>query len=160
MTDHGADELIKAMASAGVRLKLDEVSIDRAAAFDPDAMFYSPLIALSLLVVADERKTMRTSEAPVWTAATLTEHFVGLAALGPRLERSVVLRRRCVDALVFLENTELVKVGDAPSRVVNCAAQGKKFLRVIADKHDGAGTLVRGLVNAHANVDARGLSLW
>lgn len=155
------DELVSAMSDARVQFNLSETAIQRAVAFDADAVLFPPLLALTTLLVAGARKKdLRAAEAPLWTAASLTEHFVGLGTLAPKLERSVAVRRRCADALVFLENANLVEVGPAPDRIVACTPAGNGFVRDAKKRLDDLGLLVRGLAKAHATVTARGLSLW
>ncbi len=154
------DELVSAMADARVRFNLSEPAIERAVDFDPDAVLFPPLLALTTLLVAGGRKDLRASEAPIWTAASLTEHFVGLGTLSPKLQRSVAVRSRCADALIFLENAQLVEVGPGPERFVVCTSAGNGFVRAARKRVDELGLLVRGLDRAHSAVTARGLGLW
>ena len=154
------DDLVSAMSEARVRFNLSETAIQRAVAFDPDAVLFPPLLALTTLLVASARKDLRAAEAPVWTAASLTEHFVGLGTLAPKLERSVAVRGRCADALVFLENANLVEVGPEPDRIVSCTSAGSRFVRDAKKRLDDLGLLARGLAKAHTTVTAKGLRLW
>lgn len=119
-----------------------------------DALFHLPLLALAIMVIA-RRKPYQTVSLGTAVARLLVERFTALREAPSALERSVTLRRRCVDALVFLESAGLVSVSQDPLRTITLTADGKaRFDR--ARRSDGdLGLLVRQLRTAQDRAAAR-----
>jgi hypothetical protein len=109
-----------------------------------DALFHLPLLALITMVIA-KRKPFRTTALGRNVASLLVEHFSALRHSPHSLETSLTLRRRCADALAFLEAAGLVNVSDDSQRMVSLSEGGKKqFSGALADRSD-LGLLVRQL---------------
>jgi hypothetical protein len=119
-----------------------------------DALFHLPLLALAIMVVA-RRKEFRTTILGSNVALLLTEHFTALKNTPHVLETSLTLRRRCADALAFLEAAGLVAVSPDRQRTVTLSAEGKANLdRAMRDTTD-LGLLVRQLRVTQDRVVAR-----
>jgi hypothetical protein len=124
-----------------LRLQVKPEHLDRAARSSHEGLFHIPLLAVCILVVARRLKPhLRTSELASWTGATLGHHFYGAQAARRKLEWSIQHRRRCADALLFLENIQLARVEETPERHVVCTQAGLDFLAQRARKPDEIGT--------------------
>jgi hypothetical protein len=109
-----------------------------------DALFHLPLLALAILVIA-RRKPFRTTVLGWEVALLLTEHFTALRNTPHALESSLTLRRRCADALAFLEAAGLVLVSPDRLRAVTLSVDGKGHLDRAARESTDLGLLVRQL---------------
>ncbi len=113
-----------------------------------DALFHLPLLSLCILIIA-KLGTLSTAEMGRRVAHLLIEHFRSLQNVDT-LEWSMTLRRRCAEALAFLEATRLVHVHDGDVRKITLTAEGKEALsRGLRDESD-IGQLARGLVRAQS----------
>ena len=110
-----------------------------------DALFHLPLIALAIIVIA-RRTSFRTVSLGSNVAMLLVEHFSTLSRSPHGLETSLTLRRRCADALAFLEAAGLAAISEDDQRHISLTQAGKKHLDQTAsrDKTD-LGLLVRQL---------------
>jgi hypothetical protein len=145
---------------AGLRLHIASERLDNAARSRHEGLFHVPLLAICTLVIARRvNSSLRTSELASWTGATLGFHFYGSQAARRKLEWSIPHRRRCADALLFLENLELVKVEEAVEREVKCTPAGFHFLNTRTRKPDEIGTMIRGLDRACKAIELEGLHL-
>jgi len=119
-----------------------------------DALFYMPLLALSIMVIA--RKTpFRTMTLGRSVAALLIEHFPALRSSPPCLENSITLRRRCADALAFLEAAQLVVVSEDHERTIVLSEIGKKHFDTRTREASDLGLLARQLRITQERVKAR-----
>ena len=106
-----------------------------------------PLLALSILVTA-RKKSFRTMHMGRIVAAVLTDLFIALRRSTQGLETSLTLRRRCAEALAFLESAQLVIVSDDEKRFVTLTDTGRLHLaRSLRDTTD-LGLLMRRLGTA------------
>jgi len=153
-------ELAEFARSRDVRVRVDPEGLERAAKTPDDILFQVPLIALTLLVLARARKgKLLTSEMTTWAFATLARHLRDVRDGRRRVDWSFALRRRCADALVFLENRGLVTVLETPQRHVKASASGLVFLTNAVKDTSDLGVLVRALNRAHRAVEQMGLEL-
>ncbi len=154
------DEFSDEAREAGVHLRIDPEQLDRAARAGGGGLFHVPLLALCILVVARAKKgELATADLVAWTGATLSRYFSGIQAARRKLEWSLQHRRRCADALVFLENVRLINVQETPHRTVHCSHQGLDFARKLLRQPDEVGVLVRGLDRSYRAVELKGLEL-
>jgi hypothetical protein len=154
------DEIAAEATNANVRLKVNTDALARASETAIDGLFHTPLLALTTLVIARARKSgLPTSDIATWTLGTLVRHFEALRLARTRIQWSVLLRRRCADALVFLENVGLAGVHEAPARTVHITVNGRGFINNLARGADEIGVLVRQLERAHRAVEQGGLEL-
>lgn len=153
------DAFISRATAAQVRLKLEEapdLSTRR-----PDALFHLPLLALTVLTIASTyRDGVPTSEIGTWCALTIQRAFTGLDLSPQRLRFSVVLRKRCADALVFLEGAGLTEVSRGANRLVSATSAGRDLVRkAAAEPESEAGVLVRGLTRSFLAANKTGREL-
>lgn len=154
------DEIAAEATQTKVRLRLDTDAITQVAGITVDGLFHTPLLALTILVIARARKSgLATTDLATWTLATLVKHFETLKLSRGRIQWSVLLRRRCSDALVFLENASLASVREAPARTVMISTSGRSFIGKLERNTDEIGVLVRRLQRANRAVEQSGIEL-
>lgn len=153
------ESLLDEIQKSGARLQVD-VATARKVPSDLDVVFHVPLIAITVLVVAQlEKARLTTAELSRWVSGVLSEHCFGASDAIRRFQWSVVLRERSATALLFLEAAGLATVSTDEQRTVTVTEQGKKLLRTAAADEDEWGSLVRGLSKAYGAARARGLML-
>jgi hypothetical protein len=155
------DQFIASAEEADLRLTVDRDGLQALSRPRDDAFFQAPLLSFCVVVIAKGRAgELRTSDVPNWVGSTLTKHFDNSAAIRRQLEWSLDYRRRCADAIVFLENVDLVSVSGEVSRTIRCTEAGNKFLRDALKQPDEIGILARALTKAHRIVEHHGLELF
>jgi hypothetical protein len=154
------EEIAAEATQANVRLRVNTEALSRVSGATVDGLFHTPLLALTILVIARARRAgLPTTDLATWTLGTLVKHFEALRLARGRIQWSVVLRRRCADALVFLENVGLASVRETPVRTAHISANGRDFILKLARTADEGGVLVRQLERAHRAVEQGGLEL-
>jgi hypothetical protein len=149
------DEFLVSLATSDVRLALaDDVAPRRNAPETMDALFYMPLLAVSMMIIA-RRTPFRTVALGRSVAALLVEHFSALRRSTHGLETSITLRRRCADALAFLEASKLVSVSEDRDRTVALTDVGKKQIDGGMREANDLGLLMRQLRTSQERVKAR-----
>src|SRR5262245_14994273 len=104
------DALLQQIGNADVRFPLPAARIPATRAPQAvHALFHLPLLALAIMTAARHRP-FRTVALGQTVARLLVERFTALSDTPRTLEHSVTMRRRLVDALVFLEAAGLVNV--------------------------------------------------
>jgi hypothetical protein len=118
-----------------------------------DALFHLPLLALAAMIIA-RQTPFSTVSLGRNVAMLLVEHFAALRNPSHGLETSLTLRRRCADALAFLEASNLVSIS-GPQRFVSLTDAGKKHIDTAARDATDLGLLVRQLRTSQERVKAR-----
>ena len=154
------DEVVELATAQQVRLRVNADVLSRVTESSVDGLFHVPLLALTILVLARAKKVgLPTADMGTWTLATLAKHFETLRLPQTRLRWSVLLRRRCADALVFLERARLVAVTETPNRMIIIGLLGRDFLLRAEGRADEIGLLTRQLGRALRKVEQTGLEL-
>jgi hypothetical protein len=154
------NEVAAEATKARVRLRVNTEALSRVSGTSADGLFHTPILALTILVIAHARRAgLPTTDLATWTLGTLVKQFDALRLARSRIQWSIVLRRRCADALVFLENVELANVHEVPVRTVHISTQGRDFIGKLSRSTDEIGVLVRQLGRAHHAVEQGGLEL-
>jgi len=78
-------------------------------------------------------------------AMLLVEHFAALRRSPPGLDTSLTLRRRCADALAFLEAVGLVSISQDTQSIVSLTAAGKTHFDHASREETDLGLLIRQL---------------
>jgi hypothetical protein len=140
-----------------VKLRLDPAKVDRVARLANEGFFHIPLVAFCILILSrSQKEKLHLGELAAWTGATLGAQFSSLETAHRKLEWSLNHRRRCADALVFLENVGLVQVGEL-DRTLRCTPKGLEILRDLMHRDDEIGVLSRGLDKSSRKVERHGL---
>lgn len=119
-----------------------------------DALFHLPLLALTIMVIA-RHTPFQTTVLGRGVTLLLVEHFSALSHSPHGLETSLTLRRRCADALAFLEAAGLVSVSQDRLRTVTLTQAGKAHLDDSGRDASDLGLFVRKLRANHDRVIRR-----
>jgi len=119
-----------------------------------DALFHLPLLALAAMVIV-RRTPFRTVLLGRNISMLLIEHFTALRSAPHALETSITLRRRCADALAFLEAAGLATVSADNQRIVSLTQAGKNHIDRAGRDTSDLGLLVRRLRMSQERVTAR-----
>jgi len=154
------NEFVIQARDAGLHLHIDAQHLDRVARLGNEGLFHVPLLALCILIVSQGKKgELCTPDLAAWTGATLGNHFSDIEAARRKLEWSIQHRRRCADALVFLENVGLVTITQGQDRSVRCTDTGYEFVRKLLHQADETGVFCRSLERSYRAVEHHGLRL-
>lgn len=149
------DAFLESVSASGLRLTAASTGALRARAPEAmDALFHLPLLALSMMVIARHTR-FRTVALGRNVAMLLVEHFSALRRSPHGIETSLTLRRRCADALAFLEAAKLVAVSPDSRRDVTLTPEGKRHLDRAAREANDLGLLIRELVRNQERVKVR-----
>jgi hypothetical protein len=141
------DEFLASVEKPDLKIPLADDGRVRLAPETVDALFYMPLLALAILVTARKR-AFRTMHLGRIISSALTDLFIALRRSPHGLETSLTLRRRCAEALAFLESARLVSISADENRVITLTDTGRSHLdRSLRDTTD-LGLLVRRLGTA------------
>jgi hypothetical protein len=149
------DEFLASASATDIRLSVtDSGTIPGRAPETIDALFHLPLLALAVMVIA-RRSPFRTVVLGRNVTMLLVEHFSALKHSPHGLESSLTLRRRCADALAFLEAAGLAIVSQDRLRTITLSQAGKSHIdHAVRDATD-LGLFVRQLRNNQDRVLAR-----
>lgn len=154
------DEIAALTTNADIQLKVNIDTAQPQLITEPAELFHVPLVALCLLVIAHQRRgDFDTSEMGRAASAVLSQMCFKENTPVKRFEWSVTFRKRCAEALEFLELAEFARVGEHPPRQIEVTDAGKKFIDKALRSTKDLGALTRGLVRTHSQVMARGLQL-
>lgn len=149
------ESFLKSISEADLRLSTTEDRLpSRSAPETIDALFHLPLLALVVMVIAT-RATLSTVLLGRKVALLLVEHFSALRRSPHGLETSLTLRRRCADALAYLEAAKLVTVSNDPTREIALTQVGKNRLEAASRDASDLGLLIRQLRINQRRVMAR-----
>jgi hypothetical protein len=139
------DEFLESVATTDMTLSSTAANDVRGRSPEAmDALFHLPLLALATMVIA-RRTPFRTIALGRNVTMLLAEHFTALRHSPHGLETSFTLRRRCADALAFLEAADLATISKDAQRVVALSEKGKSHLDRAARDQTDLGLLVRQL---------------
>jgi hypothetical protein len=156
----GFDEFAQEAQRIDLRLRVNPERLDEIAKVSGEGLFHVPILALSILLIARARKkSFATADVAVWTAATLSRHFSRLAGVRSKMEWSVPHRKRCAEALMFLEGAQLIRVEDVSPRYVECTPIGVTFVRDLLARSDEIGFLTKRLERSYRGVEHHGIGL-
>jgi hypothetical protein len=149
------DAFLEKVSAAGLRLP--RASADVVPGHSPetiDALFHKPLLALAAMVIA-RNAPFPTIILGRSVAMLLAEHFTALRHSAHVLEMSFTLRRRCAEALAFLESARLVAISEDRQRIVSLTHAGKAHIDSSGRDASDLGLLIRQLRITQERVRAR-----
>lgn len=149
------DAFLESVSEKDLKLRpQNEDSLRARAPETIDAMFHLPLLALAVIVIA-RRTPFQTRAMGRWVATLLAEHFSALRRSPHRLQTSLTLRRRCADALAFLEAAGLVLVSTDGRRDVTLSQAGRQHVDKMGRDRTELGLFVRQLRVSQERARAR-----
>ena len=150
------DVLLQRLGAEDVRFPVADRRIAEASApGSVDALFHLPLLALAIMTAA-RNEPLATVALGRTVARLLVARFAALRDSPTTLERSVTMRRRVVEALVFLESASLVAVSGDDKRVISLTQEGKTKLDRARRVQDEKGFFLKHLRGAQG----RALAQW
>lgn len=139
------DTFLETVAATDMKLSVPAArTVSGRAPETVDALFHLPLLALATMIIA-RRLPFRTVYLGRNVGMLLVEHFTALRHAPHGLETSFTLRRRCADALAFLEAAGLVAISSDNQRSVTLTRDGKTHIDRAARDEADLGLLVRRL---------------
>ena len=149
------DEFLQQVSLTDIRLSTGkaEAPAPRAPA-TMDALFHIPLLAIAIMVIA-RKESFRTAVVGTRVAMLLVEQFAALRRMPHGLGMSLTLRRRCADALAFLESAGMVTISQTGERNVSLTQAGKEHVDRGSRDNGDLGLLVRQLRINQERVRAR-----
>jgi hypothetical protein len=154
MSDETLDHFARAISGSEMRLNVSvEALREPRRPAKTDALFHLPLLALCTLLIS-KMGALTTEQLGRRIAHLLIEHFHGLRNV-ETLEWSMTLRRRCAEALAFLEAARLVEVGEDACRFIVLTTEGKAVISRALRHEDDVGLLARGLLRAQSKARLR-----
>lgn len=149
------DTFLESVAATDMKLSARSADITSGRAPETmDALFHLPLLALAAMIIA-RRTPFRTIVLGRNVTMLLVEHFTALRHSPHGLETSLTLRRRCADALAFLEAAGLTTISQDRQRIVTLTQAGKSHLDRAARDATDLGLLIRKLRINQERVMAR-----
>ena len=149
------DAFLESVSSTDIRLPVPDANATPGRAPETmDALFHLPLLALAAMIIA-RQTPFRTAVLGRNVAMLLVEHFTALRRSAHGLETSLTLRRRCADALAFLEASGLAMISQDRQRIVTLTQAGKNHIDRVARDATDLGLLVRQLRINQERVMAR-----
>jgi hypothetical protein len=153
------DEVLAAANNADLRIRVNSDRLTRVARRRDEGLYHIPLVSICALIIARNKTgSLQTADIALWVGATLARHFAKSNEIYRRNEWSFEYRRRCADAIIFLENVGLVQVIE-PNREISCTDAGKVFLRDVGRQTNDIGVLARELTRAFTAAEQQGLTL-
>lgn len=139
------DEFLQSVSDNDLKLRPQDSAALRARAPETiDALFHLPLLALAVMVIA-RRTPFLTLATGRNVALLLTEHFSALHRAPHALLTSLTLRKRCADALAFLEASGLITVSSDGRREVTLSVSGRQHFDKMTRDRSELGLFVRRL---------------
>lgn len=153
------DDFLKAIEESEFVLdvKVDDIS----SVPKTEALFHLPLLAISILVVANRKKNkLLVSDVGYLTGVLLAETFPRLKTAASKLRWSLRMRKQSAEAVFFLESTGLIVVSLDESRSISLTEKGKTALNMAATDSSDLALLISRINRAYRrSEDQEGLFL-
>lgn len=142
----------------GIELSFDNTRAAPPARLSNEALFHLPLLAITILVLAKDRRKPRINQIGQIVGECFERTFTGFKGSSQHLGWSANLRVRTVRALTFLEAASLV---DVDANRVSCTEKGRRVLReALSDEHSDLNFNLRLIERAYRDISVeRQLSL-
>lgn len=152
-------EFVEEASRSELRLRVNTGRVLYRSRAAGDALFQVPVLALCVLVMLRRRgRPIPVADCSVLTAAVLGHRFLQFRPMAS-LEWSVAHRRRCADALVFLEASGLVRIALEAPRSAMCSEQGREFINTMLRASTQPGLLTREIDRSFRLVEKHGFRL-
>ena len=149
------DDFARDLTSNGFRLSVPDTRGRHQSPSTVDALFHLPLLSLAVMVLAMQPR-LSTRSVGNLVIQLLSEHFHALRRSGSAIDTSMTLRRRCADAVAFLERARLIVVAESDDRTIAISDLGRTRMRQIRHKPTDEGLLVRQLMSSRDRSASRG----
>lgn len=152
------EAFFKEVKESGIELSFDTSRSAPPSRLSNEALFHLPLLAVTILVLAKDKRKPKTNQIGQIVGECFERTFVGFKGSSQHLGWSANLRVRTVRALTFLESAGLVDVG---ANRVSATEKGRRVLReVLTDEHSDLNFNLRLIERAYRDISVeRQLSL-
>jgi len=145
------DGFFKAVREKKIKLRFEDGKDTHPTRLSNEALFHLPLLAVTILLLAKDRRKPRVDEIGQLIGECFERTFVGFKGSSQHLGWSANLRVRTVRALTFLETAGLVEVDKNTERVI-ASKKGKPVIdRALQQDSDLSYTL-KALERSYRNI--------
>lgn len=145
------ESFFEAVRANKVELRFDEARETHPARLSNEALFHLPLLAVTILLLAKDRRKPRVDEIGQLIGECFERTFTGFKGSSQHLGWSANLRVRTVRALTFLETAGLVEVDKTKSRIL-ISKNGRPVIdRALQQESDLSYTL-KALERSYRNI--------
>ncbi|WP_026602377.1 hypothetical protein [Methylomonas sp. 11b] len=121
------DDFFEKIELSDISINVSFVSEKRNRLLENEALFQLPLICLIILMMAKDKRKPRVAEIGQLVGESIESSMLGFKGSAQHIGWSANLRVRTVNALSFLEHTNLVEVNNRKSRI-KITDLGKKVI--------------------------------
>ncbi len=148
------ESLFGAIRRQGLELSFDNPEQGMTPGLSNEALFHLPLLAITVLMLAKDRRKPRTDELGQLVGECFERTFVGFKGSSQHLGWSANLRVRTIRALTFLEAARLVTIDGAQGRIA-ATALGRKVIDAGLRLPDrDLGYMLRVIERSYRNISA------
>ena len=135
---------------SGIELSFDNPEVNDPTRLSNEALFHLPLLAITILVLAKDRRKPRTNQIGQLVGECFERTFVGFKGSSQHVGWSANLRVRTVRALTFLETARLVVIDEDR---VTATDLGRKVLKAaLLDDHSDLSYTLRQLERSYRDI--------
>lgn len=121
------DDFFEKIEQSDVSINVDSANVNRSRLLENEALFQLPLICLIILMMAKDKRKPRVAEIGQLVGESIESSMSGFKGSAQHIGWSANLRVRTVNALSFLEHTNLVEINNRKSRI-KITDLGKKVI--------------------------------
>lgn len=148
------DSLFDEVRREGLELCFDNPERDLTLGLSNEALFHLPLLAITILMLASDRKKPKVDELGQLVGECFERTFKGFKGSSQHVGWSANLRVRTVRALTFLETSNLV-TADAVNKRIGLTSLGKKVVdAALVDEETDLGYTLRVIERNYRNISA------
>jgi hypothetical protein len=140
-----------AVRKSNIELRFDNPREAHPARLSNEALFHLPLLAITILLLAKDRRKPRVDEIGQLIGECFERTFAGFKGSSQHLGWSANLRVRTVRALTFLETTGLVKIDRATDRIL-ISEKGRPVIDRALQQNSELSYTLRSLERSYRNI--------
>jgi len=141
----------KAVRKNNVELRFDNPREVHPARLSNEALFHLPLLAITILLLAKDRRKPRVDEIGQLIGKCFERTFTGFKGSSQHLGWSANLQVRTVRALTFLETTGLVEVDKTKDRIL-ISRKGRPVIDRALQQDSDLSYALRALERSYRNI--------
>lgn len=136
---------------SNIELRLYKSREIKPARLSNEALFHLPLLAITILLLAKDRRKPRVDEVGQLVGESFERTFKGFRGSSQHLGWSANLRVRTVRALTFLEIADLIVVGKTSDRIA-ISEKGKRVIECGLRQDSDLSIALRSLERNYRNI--------
>ena len=135
----------------GIELRFDNTEEGQTPRLSNEALFHLPLLAITILMLAKDRRKPRIDEIGQLVGECFERTFAGFKGSSQHLGWSANLRVRTVRALTFLETAQLVAI-DSEKEKINATEQGKSVVNRALESDSDLSFTLKTIERSYRNI--------